>query len=348
MKIVLITPSNINLMPYVKNYTDIIDKTNVSYTIINWDRLGNEVQTENRLTYKDNKNSFNRSFYDYIKYVNFVKKEVSRIKPDKIIVFGIQLTFFLKNFIKKNFKYNMVIDIRDYHVLKKFIDFNILINESKFTVISSPGYNNWLKSSNDNLIVNHNINDYRLEEFEYPDARKIIRLSYIGSLTNSHTNIALINKCINSNRINVEFHGRGIINKELEHYISRNDINNVLITGGYTQNEERYIYQQATIINMLLDGRNLNSRTCLSNRLYNAVKNNRPLLVFEGSYLAEVIKEFNLGLVLRTLDNIESEINCYFNEELNAEKFEIGRKEFLEKVKIENIIFERKLIEFIT
>ena len=72
-----------------------------------------------------------------------------------MIVFGIQLTFFLKNILqKKDLNINILIDIRDYN---KIINFNIkkVIDNSYFTVISSPGYKEWLPNSG-KYIINHN------------------------------------------------------------------------------------------------------------------------------------------------------------------------------------------------
>ena len=53
MKIALICPSNMLYMPYVDNYTKILEENNTNYTIINWDRFGTEEISE--FTYRDNK-----------------------------------------------------------------------------------------------------------------------------------------------------------------------------------------------------------------------------------------------------------------------------------------------------
>lgn len=40
--IVLITPANIEYMPYLKYYTDLFDENEIEYIVLNWDRLGIE------------------------------------------------------------------------------------------------------------------------------------------------------------------------------------------------------------------------------------------------------------------------------------------------------------------
>ena len=56
MNVVLITPSNLDKMPYLKIYTEILSKNQIKYDIINWDRNQTEVNNT-LLSYRDKKNA---------------------------------------------------------------------------------------------------------------------------------------------------------------------------------------------------------------------------------------------------------------------------------------------------
>src|SRR5699024_1648134 len=105
MKVALICPSNLLYMPYVENYTAILDEEAIDYDIINWDRFHIEDEN-NTLTYCDKKTGHPRTVYDYYKYNRFVKTQLKNNHYEKIIVFGLQLTFFLQKYLLGKYKKN--------------------------------------------------------------------------------------------------------------------------------------------------------------------------------------------------------------------------------------------------
>ena len=64
MKIALICPSNMLYMPYVDNYTKILDEINVDYSVINWDRF--KIEKDREFVYRDSKIGHQRNFLDYL------------------------------------------------------------------------------------------------------------------------------------------------------------------------------------------------------------------------------------------------------------------------------------------
>ena len=118
MKIALICPSNMLYMPYVDNYTKILDEINVDYSVINWDRF--KIEKDSEFTYRDSKIGYQRGFLDYFKYSRFVLNILEKNKYDKVVVFGIQLVFFLKRHLIREYSNKYIIDIRDHNRIIKY------------------------------------------------------------------------------------------------------------------------------------------------------------------------------------------------------------------------------------
>ncbi|MCF6138821.1 hypothetical protein [Pseudalkalibacillus berkeleyi] len=348
MKIALICPSNMLYMPYVTNYEKILKKLNVDYTIISWNRFNIEEHVDG-LIYKDKKLGHQRNYLDYFKYKNFVKAKLKETNYDKVIVFTLQLGYFLKNYLIKNYEGKYILDIRDYNKIFKFSNFKKLIDYSAFTVISSPGYQqNWLPESA-KYVVNHNSSVSNLNSLRPLNIEKEIRkinISTIGVIRHWDVNVCLVNKLNNLNEFNVIFHGEGTINEKLKNYVEQNKINNVKIYGRYKKEEEEHLYKKATIINTLLYDNHINCKSLLTNRLYNSALYGKPMLSLKGTYLAEQIQKYNLGLVLNSLDDVAGEINRYLKEFSKIE-YEKGRVSFFENVIKDNEYFIAKLNKFI-
>ncbi len=343
MRIALVCPSNMVYMPYIGNYKKILEETGVDYDIINWDRFS--IEEESEIVFKDTKIGHRRGFLDYYKYSKFVLNILKNNNYDKIIIFGIQLVFFIERFLIREYSNKFIIDIRDRHGIIKFFNIKKAIDNSAFTVLSSPGFKEWLPKSN-RYIINHNTKALKLEATnDEVLVKERIILSYIGAIRDYDVNIQLINDLDISKRIKLEYHGEGIVNAELCAYIERNHIKNVEITGRYTSEIEDDFYKKSDIINILIPDTDINSKTLLTNRLYQAVVFGKPILTNKGSYQATVIKKYNLGIVIDSIDNVEKKIMEYFND-FDMKVFNFGRESFFEKVMKENGQYEIKLRDF--
>lgn len=346
MKIALICPSNMLYMPYVDNYTKIFDETDVDYCVINWDRF--KIEKNSEFTYRDSKIGHQRSFLDYFKYSRFVLNILKKNKYDKVVVFGIQLVFFLKSHLIKEYSNKYIIDIRDHNRIVKYFNIEKLIDHSNFTVLSSPGYKEWLPKSN-KYIINHNTKIESLDELIEVDGdiknKDIINTNYIGSIRDCKINIDFINSLKNKKHIALNFHGEGAINKDIENHVTNQTIGNVKLTGRYEKEQESELYKSSDLINILIPNDSINSRTLLPNRLYNAAIYGKPILAFDGTYLSEIVKKYNLGIVVESFDNIEIEIMQYIND-FKLEFYENGRTLFFESVIKENKEFRDRLEKF--
>lgn len=348
MRIALICPSNLLYMPYVGNYKKILIENHVDYEIINWDRF--KIEGESKFIYRDSKNGPQRGFLDYFKYSMFVLDILKKSNYDKIVIFNIQLMFFLKKYLIKNYKNKYIFDIRDYNRILKYFNIKKPIDNSAFTVLSSLGYKEWLPKRN-NYTINHNTSIENIDELK--DVRsfvskktKKISVGCIGALRDYNINIDFINSFKNNPSIEINYHGEGDINKDLSKYLIEHSIKYVNLTGRYLKGEEEGLYSNNDIINVLRYNDCTNNRTALPNRLYNAVFYGKPLLAFEGTYLADVIEKYGLGLTVNSLENIENVIIDYI-QHFNTAKYEINRLSFFSEIIYENNAFLEKLRSFV-
>ena len=194
-------------MPYVKNYEQILIEQNIEYDIINWDRFQIEEIDEN--TYRDEKKGHQRNFLDYTKYKNFLLDKLNVTHYDKIIVFGIQLCYFLKNLLTKDYKGKYVIDIRDYNKILHFFNISELIEYGSYTVLSSPGYKVWLPKSN-KYLINHNTqisNLNELQEIETAFNKEKVNIANIGAFRDFYINRRFVDTLKNSERFVLYYYG---------------------------------------------------------------------------------------------------------------------------------------------
>lgn len=347
MKIALVCPSNILFMPYIGNYEFVLKNKKVDYEIINWDRFG--IENMNKNVYKDSKIGHRRGLLDYYRYSKFIKSKLKTTKYDKLIIFGIQLAFFLQDILAENFRGKYIIDIRDYNRIIKFCRVKRLIDNSAQIVISSPGYSEWLPFS-DKIVVNHNTrirNVSELKHYKVVQERDKFRIANIGAIRDYKVNIALINSVKNSNVFELYYHGEGDVSKIIKDFVDSRGIRNVYFTGRYEKAEESSLYENADIINVLRYCDNINNKTALPNRLYNSVIFGKPMLALKGTYLADIIYKYNLGIVIDSFNNADRVIYNYIKE-FDTQKYYLGRNAFIKGTIKDNFIFENKLNDFIS
>ncbi len=347
MHVALVGQGNKSYMPYIDTYLTILRECNVNYDVINWDRLA--IEEPNELTFRDNKTRIQRNFLDYLKYGRFVAKRLQKKEYQRVVVFGIEGAFFISQILKHDYADRYVLDIRDDHKIRRFFNIEPLIEKSCFIVLSSPGYKTWLPKSS-KYVINHNstirsLDELREVKFNYSLKDRLV-IANIGSIREYRISVDLINSLQNNSQIVIKFHGQGVVNRELERYIKLRNITNVVLTGRYGRDNEDSLYLEADMINVLLYNDSINNRTLLPNRLYKAAIHGKPLLAFRGTYLAELISKYNLGLVLDSFENTEEDIRDYLRK-FDPKKFDEGRRNFLRWVLEDNLEFRERFEDFL-
>ncbi|ENW94382.1 hypothetical protein [Acinetobacter dispersus] len=344
MKVLLICPTNLKFMPYVDSYLSLLKENNISYTFLIWDRFLEEDDSCKNV-FKRGPKKHQRGFFDYYLFGRFVRRHLDDNEYHKIICFGLQTAFFIRGKLRSKYSKNFIIDVRDHNKIVSLYNFENLISHSAFTVISSSGYLSWLPKEK-RYLVNHNFypeNLSNIYDVDFNVENKVF-ISSIGALRDLEVNLKLIEKLDNDEEIQLNFHGHGDINSKLE--LSSVNFRNVEITGYYEKENEVNLYRNANLVNVLRYSDGINNHTALPNRLYLAPYFGRPLFAYSGTYLAQVIEKYELGLVIDSFDNVRDAVFRYFAD-FDALTFDKARRKFLNEIIDENSVFKREFHLFI-
>ncbi|REJ08766.1 glycosyltransferase [Halobacillus trueperi] len=354
MKVGLILPANILHAPYLEYYTEVLDYNDIEYNIIYWNKanITEKVEKSTSFDYFCSYNSSNaKKVIGYYLFSKFVINNIKKHKYDKLIVLVPQIAIFLANFLKKHYKNNYILDIRDYSKMNRLAKkYYSVIKNSSFTVISSEGYKKWLPTF-DRYVISHNVFLKRLQEeeelnFDLKNKDDIV-ISNIGSIRHYDENIKVMNHFKNSERICLRYIGTGICEKDLEKYSQKNKIDNVYFHGRYNRNEEMNFYYSSDLINLIMPTNDMGPKTLMANRFYNACISKRPVIISNNSYMSRLVEEYNLGLVIDVdADDLEDKVNRFI-ESFDYQTYQLGCKKFLSRVQIEEEKFENSLKQFL-
>ena len=84
----------------------------------------------------------------------------------------------------------------------------------------------------------------------------------------------------------------------------------------------------------------------MPNRLYDALLFKRPILVSKGTYLADIVQKYRIGLAVNDITNVENEINRYIMD-FDTDLFNTCANVLLSIVLKEQQEFYQKIGEFI-
>lgn len=350
MKIGLIVPGNLWFSPYVNIYTDILTQNNIEYEIISWNRDG--ADKEGDTTFNLNVNTLKRheKVIPFLKYLSYIKSTVRKNNYDKLIVFGPQTALLLYSFLKKEYKNKFILDYRDLSieqlpVLKNL--FKKVLNISSINIISSEGFKKHLPPSD--YLISHNLNSNALKGDRINEGINLrtdeISVLTIGSIRDYESNLEVVKALANKKNFKLFFVGKGDASTMLEKYAIENKIENIFFHGFYKKEEEVDFINKCTFLNIYYPKIKSHS-SALSNRFYNGVIYNRPMIVTSNSIQGEFIEQYNLGVSIDDCDNLDEKL-LKFKNEFNQTEFTESARELLENFKKDYFAFIEKVSNFL-
>jgi len=154
-----------------------------------------------------------------------------------------------------------------------------------------------------------------------------LTIGFVGGIRYFDINKKIIDAFANNKMFNLMYVGKKHPGCDLEKYCNVRSIKNVRFLPAYHDEGKPQIYKDIDIINSIYGNSTMEVRTALPNKLYDAVLYKKPILVSKGTFLGEVIGEYNLGLAVDSLDGIDNALVKYlecFDETLflnGCEKF---------------------------
>ena len=354
MRILHVVPGNIEAQPYLKYYLDIYRGFDVSVDFIGWNRdsLGyhNEAYADvTKLNYNwpsSIRDNAKHKFLGYLGFYRFVKAQLKCENYGIVVVHTIPAAILLYPLLR-NIRY--IFDIRDYSSILPFVRPLVatLVKKSLVTIISSPGYQNWLPKGVD-YVLSHNISKNMLQRADsIPVKPQLGRNSVltIGQIVYSTSNIRVINELGCANDVSVHFVGQSPWIRELENH-SKEIGSSARFYGPYDKKNELDIASKFGLMNILVSDTKLQPKYALANRLYLALVVGMPMITTTQSYTREYIGEASLFCEISDGESLLSVIRDFINQ-FDFNSYNCARRKVIDRILGDVKNFESVIIDIL-
>lgn len=360
-KVLLLCGAELDKSPYVLPYIELFKQNSDSFDVLcQKSQMAVDVAGDNFIGFDKEYDGTAPGWKKLLmmrEQARVAKRVIRQNGYSKIIVFTAQKGIFLSWFLKKNYLGQYVLDIRDHTSILRIPLCNRLlksvIDNSAYTVISSAGFKKWLPES-DKYIVCHNTSFYMIEyglgEITKDDrgqyeSSQVIKLLTIGQIRDSHANAAVIDAIQSKKGIELYFVGSGNSVPALQEHCRVNNSVRVNFLGRYKKDEESSIIEGYDMINSYMD-HDINSDSLLTNRLYLSAILRKPILVRGGTYQAELVSRYGLGIVVDDAENLAEDIVQYYDA-IDWSRYDSDCKCFLNEVQAENTQWATSILSFV-
>ena len=355
MKIGMIGFCNLNIMQYLYKYTNVLDAVGADYDVLYWNRLGIPEEKTFRgscLSYDKELNSY-QPFYKkiatFLGYMAFVRKTLKKNRYDKLIVLTTPTAMLLWDRLLGKYRNRYIFDFRDItkeHKLRPYKKLvGKLMDSAYVTMISSKGFLPVLeKADSEKIIMAHNTHrqtpaaphGVRLSQ-EQP-----LRVAFWGVVRQSDHNKKLCDLFGNDSRFRLTFRGVGYV-QELEDYCREKGYENIAFAGGYGLEEIEEFAVQTDILHCVYKN-NRRTQPTLAVKLYDALEYRLPILVAEGSFLAQTLEGTTGSLAIGPGHTADMIYDWY--RQLSAEQMERDYAAMEARVREDDRIFAETVTEF--
>lgn len=339
--------------PYLQKYMDLLSEWKVPFDYITREKTEqgvNQHQGNHIIEYYEGVCSRKEHIKYLIKRRRFIKKIITEKKYDRLIFLSSVPAYLIWIHLLRKYKGKYMIDIRDYINVKYpffWSIFNHLIKKSALTTISSRGFLTWLKNSEKIRVVHNLPNTGGINEKKPVFEKTPLIIGYLGGIGYFEQNKGMVEKLKNSKKYTLLYQGIYPKRYNIRDYCQENEISNVIFKGEYNNTEKSEIYKSVDLINAIYANDSLVVTTALPNKLYDCLYYKIPIIVCSGTYLAEVVETYHLGIAIdATVDDVEKKLNDYIHS-FDGDKFLIGCKDYLELVVREQKQTEIEIMRFI-
>lgn len=296
MKICILSIVNIKHMTASSLYTDYFDETSVKYDLIYIDKYSIEEKSsaENLYRFKLSiKQSWSRKrkVVEYFKFRKFAKRILIENDYDLIITWGTETAYLFSDILYLRYPNKFIINIRDYanvsNPIKKQI-LKFLVKRSKFTTISSKGFETFLPKNNYLLIhsINQNILNNASKRNSLRMKNETLRICFVGNVRFYENDKKLLNALGNDERFIIQYFGVG--SDYLRDYANSNKIKNVEFVPSFDVSETPFLLNRADIINNLYGYNDISLDTAVSIKYYHAIYLRLPILVYKNTFMEKI------------------------------------------------------------
>lgn len=358
MNIGIICFVNLSIGQYVYKYTNILDKNNVKYDVIFWNRTGSEEKETIKgrcISYEvrmDSELPFIKKVTKFIGYVHFLKDKISLKQYDRLIILTTQSAIPLASILLRYYKKKYIYDYRDVTKEKQISVYKQLVTKlihySYCTMMSSPGFIDELGLRRiKNIQIAHNSRTVAKSNFK---AKKIntvgpIRISFWGLVRPLGLNKKFCDLLGNDNRFQLFYSGLGHI-KELKSYCIEKKYKNIFFSGEYELADIPLFVARTDILHCAYENDYV-QKPAMPVKAYDAIRYRLPVLISAGSEVANFF-DGTAGALSVNLqkNNIADDIfNWYRN--LDPIKVERDYERLEDIIYKDDLRFERTLMRFV-
>lgn len=345
-RVCFISMTNLYLCPYLQRYVSLI---NCGYDIIYWNRHSIEESSHDRnanlipFNYSMNETSTrSQKAVGYIRFSCFLWKILCRKKYKTVVFLHAVAGTILTPVLLFKYRHKFIIDVRDFSYDHNVIYAGIqalLFRYALKVVISSKKYTEFLPKR-DYLLVHNSISisDDIRSKFKLKEISKTkIRISYIGLIRFYDELYKFIDAFKNDNRFELNFIGKGA--NELTQYCTNNNVTNVKLIDVFPPDQTLEHYMNCDIIfNAYGNGTPL-LNYALSNKLYYSAMLYIPIIVTPKTYMAEIVKENELGFEISYSGQTA---DCLYNRFLSFDRNSFIKRcdQFIKSIETDNSAFD--------
>ena len=351
MRYLIVTYDDYFNIPYIKFYEEFLKKHDHTYDIVLWNRSGHDIDLPNAYVYKGkDRSSRVGKLMPFFGWRRFVLRVLKKQAYDRLIILTTLPAVLLADKLLGEYKNRFWFDIRDFTYenigfYKELVA--KLVNAAAAVSISSPAFRSFLPDS-DKIYLTHNISNQNAAETgcTLSPSQSPITIGFVGGIQFFEQNKLLLQQFANDPRFCLKYVGKQHLGCDLESFCQKNNISNAEFHPAFSNEQKPAIYRQIQLINCIYGNHNQVVRLLLPNRLYDCVLFKKPILVSKGTYLAEIVAQYHLGLAVDVETEDAVQAVCSYLEAFDRNAFEHGCRQFLEKVEQEITVFNQVLHSF--
>lgn len=348
---------NLKYCPYLERYKEILDRNNIEYEVLYWNREASSKEyPDNYIEYKKksklNKNSYLKLF-DFIRYKLWLNRVLKIKKYDKLIILSTLSGIINYKILTKMYKGKYIFDIRDYSYENNTIFYALekeIIKSSKFTCISSEGFKNFLPKQFDYLSVhNFNHNDISLtHDFTKKTKEQTLNFVWMGAVRYFNHQKKIIDKLKNDSRFNIIYHGSGAELEEYKIYCKQNKINNITFTGEYDNDKKYELLKNVDIINnSYMSPKIMEVKYAISNKFYDGLIYKIPQLVEPNTFKHSKVMEKGIGIAIDPEDEFFADKLFRYYHGINEVEFKTNCSNELNNILEDDQHYINQILSFI-
>ena len=345
MKVAVLGFNNLKYSPYIKTYTDLLDRYSIEYDIIVPNRNQLNETTNGNLVYIEWDKKKNK-LQNFVTFAKKTQKILKRENYDFIFILTTIPAILLSHILVKKYKRKYLVDIRDYTYDKMPIYRNFetyVLKNAHTRIISSPAFGEFLP--NLEYVLCHNFS-YRtlLSDQAFERRSEPIKIGYIGSIAYIEECKRMIDLVKKDDRFCFYLYGNEVYGKIVSEYVESSGTERIKCFGGYEPAEKSQIILDTDILfNDYGNGSDL-VRCALSNKLYDSFIFKKPLITSPNTIMSKLADAYSFDIDAKT-KSLDALYEWYVN--INGDKMVSYMNQHLEQFKKENILFEDTVCKII-